>query len=259
MVSDASELDTIMVSDSSEEFKSPQEPGTPALRRSSRRIRFWWGSSKKMSRAKICPVCEASPGPKKGGRPPGEWANGLCQRHALESGCRPPRRKKRRVMCKTCQEIGRKEDEATDKGFPLVRTKLRIALDKVWAHGMCWRHALESGCQPPAASVCIKCREIGRKEDEAADKLKGKLVRTKLSFAHGSCHGMCERHARLAGLSRKRKLFEAREPAAPNDAGKKQKKLPFFMVPKTSQSQMAVDGSIEEESHGSIEPPPENP
>ena len=244
MVSDASELDTIMVSDSSEEFKAPQEPGTPALRRSSRRIRFWGGSSKKMSRAKICPMCEASPGPKKGGRPPGEWANGLCQRHALESGLR-----KYRVMCKTCQEIGRKEDEATDKGFPLVRTKLTLALEKGWAHGMCWRHALESGCQPPVARMCIKCQEIGRKEDEAADKLKeGKLVRTKLNFAQfGSCHGMCTRHARLAGLSRKRKLFEARKRAAPNDAGKKQKnKLLFFMVPKKSQSQMAVDGSIEE-------------
>ena len=202
MVSDASdELDTIMVSDASEEFEAPQEPGTPALRRSSRRIRFWGGSSKKMSRAKICPMCEASPGPKKGGRPPGEWANGLCQRHALESGCRPPRRKKRRVMCKTCQEIGRKEDDAADK-----------------------------------------------------------VVRTKFTFAQrGSCHGMCIRHARLAGLSRKEKLFDGRKRAAPGDAGKKQKKLPFFMVPKKSQSQMAVDGSIEDESHGSIEPPPLNP
>ena len=254
MVSDASELDTIMVSDSSEEFKAPQEPGTPALRRSSRRIRFWGGSSKKMSRAKICPMCEASPGPKKGGRPTGEWANGLCQRHALERGCRPPRR-----MCKTCQEIGRKEDEATDKGFPLVRTKLTLALKEGWAHGMCWRHALESGRQPPAAKMCIKCQEIGRKEDEAADK-GILLVRTKLNFAQfGSCHGMCARHARLEGLSTKEKLFDGRKRAAPNDEGKKQKKLPFFMVPKKSQSQMAVDGSIEDESHGSIEPPPENP
>ena len=159
-------------------------------------------------------------------------------------------------MCKTCQEIGRKEDEATDKGFPLVRTKLRNAVDQLWAHGMCWRHALESGCQPPAARMCIKCQEIGRKEDDAADK----VVRTKFTFAQrGSCHGMCIRHARLAGLSRKEKLFDGRKRAAPGDAGKKQKKLPFFMVPKKSQSQMAVDGSIEEESHGSIEPPPENP
>ena len=185
MVSDASdELDTIMVSDASEEFEAPQEPGTPALRRSSRRIRFWGGSS--------CPMCEASPGPKKGGRPPGEWANGLCQRHALESGCRPPRRKKRRVMCKTCQEIGRKEDEATDKGLPpLVRTELKLAQTGSWANGM------------------------------------------------------CARHARLAGLSKKKKLFD--------NAGEKQHiqmKLPFLWSRRSlvsvSESQMAVDGSIEE-------------
>ena len=242
MVSDASdELDTIMVSDASEEFEAPQEPGTPALRRSSRRIRLWAGSSKKRghSKKRMCPLCESSPSPKKSTRrETRRWANGLCWRHAVESGFRPP-------MCRMCESS------------PSPKKKTRI--NAKWANGLCWRHALESGCQPPAARMCIKCREIGRKEDEAADKLKGKLVRTKLSFAHGSCHGMCERHARLAGLSRKRKLFEAREPAAPNDAGKKQKKLPFFMVPKTSQSQMAVDGSIEEESHGSIEPPPENP
>ena len=187
MVSDASdELDTIMVSDASEEFEAPQEPGTPALRRSSRRIRFWEGSSKKMSHAKICPVCEASPGPKKKGCHDGPWANGLCWQHAVESGCQPPAAK----VCKKCQEIGRKEDEATDKGFPLGRTKLYF-VQKGWGHGMCFRHA------------------------------------------------------RQAGLSKK-KLFDGRKRAAPGDAGKKQKKLPFFMGPKKSQSQMAVDGSIEE-------------
>ena len=197
MVSDASdELDTIMVSDASEEFEAPQEPGTPALRRSSRRIRLWAGSSKKRghSKKRMCPLCESSPSPKKSTRSAtGRWANGLCWRHAKESGCRPPKTYQQvRWMCKKCVEIGRKEDEATDKGMPpLARTELKLAHLGSWANGM------------------------------------------------------CARHARLAGLSKKKKLFD--------NAGEKQHiqmKLPFLWSRRSlvsvSESEMAVDGSIEE-------------
>ena len=235
MVSDASdELDTIMVSDASEEFEAPQEPGTPALRRSSRRIRLWAGSSKKRghSKKRMCPLCESSPSPKKSTRSAtGRWANGLCWRHAVESGFRPP-------MCRMCESS------------PSPKKKNRITAK--WANGLCWRHAKESGCRPPKTYqqvrwMCKKCVEIGRKEDEATDKGMPPLARTELKLAHlGSwANGMCARHARLAGLSKKKKLFD--------NAGEKQHiqmKLPFLWSRRSlvsvSESQMAVDGSIEE-------------
>ena len=125
-----------------------------------------------------------------------------------------------------------------------------------WANGLCYQHALESGCQPPAAKVCRECQEIARKEEAEATDKGSLLVRTKLKLAQsGWAHGLCSRHAVEAGLSRKKKLFDNN---ALGDAGKKQKKLPFLIVlPEKSQSQMAEDGSIEEKSDGSIEPPPE--
>ena len=49
-------------------------------------------------------------------------------------------------MCKTCQEIGHKEEEAAARGFPLVRTKLKLALRHKWAEGKCWLHARQAGC-----------------------------------------------------------------------------------------------------------------
>ena len=95
--------------------------------------------------------------------------------------------------------------------------------------------------------MCKKCVEIGRKEDEATDKGLPPLFRTELKLAQtGSwANGMCARHARLAGLSKKKKLFD--------NAGEKQHiqmKLPFLWSRRSlvsvSESQMAVDGSIEE-------------
>ena len=48
-------------------------------------------------------------------------------------------------MCKKCQEIGRKDGEAADRGFPVVRTKPKLALLSPWAEGRCWLHARQAG------------------------------------------------------------------------------------------------------------------
>ena len=95
--------------------------------------------------------------------------------------------------------------------------------------------------------MCTKCQEIGRKEEEAANRGMD-VVRTKLKLGEGQGrHGLCKLHAKLAGRS-KDKLFD--------NAGKmqnqhQQKKLPF-MVLNNSQFQMA------EVSQGSEENPLRN-
>ena len=52
---------------------------------------------------------------------------------------------KKRQLCKTCQEIGHKEEEAANKGFPLVRTKLKLGEGWKWQDGMCKLHARQAG------------------------------------------------------------------------------------------------------------------
>ena len=155
-----------------------------------------------------------------------------------------PRRRRRRMrkrtrkVCPKCESIGQK----------------RHCHEGPWANGMCWRHAVENGCQPPIhrrirvkSKMCKKCQEIVQKEEKkAADrgfKWVEHLVRTKPKLALRSpwAKGMCWLHARQAGFS-KEKLF--------NNAGmmKKQhlqKKLSFCMNLKKSWSQMAEVGSTE--------------
>ena len=187
-----------MVSDASKKFEAPQQPETPAPRRRRRRMR-------KRTR-KVCPKCE-SIGQKRHCHE-GPWANGMCWRHAVENGCQPPVPRSKRV-CKKCQEIVHKEEEATRRrlgtgGFPLVLTKTRWARTETWADGMCWLHA----------------RQAGRSEEKLFNK-GGKM--------------------NIIGPLKKQH---------------RQMKLPFSMVPKESQCKMALE---EEEFDGSIEPPPENP
>ena len=66
-------------------------------------------------------------------------------RHAVENGCQPPNK-----ICKKCQEIRHKEEEATKRrlgtgGFPLVLTRTRRAATAKWADGMCKLHARQAG------------------------------------------------------------------------------------------------------------------
>ena len=94
-----------------------------------------------------CPKCK-SMGQGNQGCHEGLWANGMCWRHAVESGCQPPIHRRNR-MCKKCQEIVQKEEKAADRGFKslkhLVRTKPKLALRSPWAEGMCWLHARQAG------------------------------------------------------------------------------------------------------------------
>ena len=94
--------------------------------------------------------------------------------------------------------------------------------------------------------MCLKCQEIGHKEEELA-KRGLHVVRTKLKSKQWP-DTMCRLHARQAGLC-KDKLFD--------NAGKmqnqhQQKKLPFMVLNK-SQFQMA------EVSQGSEDNPLRNP
>ena len=50
----------------------------------------------------------------------------------------------KRQMCLKCQEIGHKEEEATKKGFPMVRTKLKRQGPK-WVSPFCNLHARLAG------------------------------------------------------------------------------------------------------------------
>jgi hypothetical protein len=120
-------------------FEAPQETETPAPRCRGRRM-------------PTCPKCK-SMGQGNQGCHEGLWANGMCWRHAVESGCQPPihRHNRMRKMCKKCQEIVQKEEKAADRGFKkkwvehLVRTKPKLALWSPWAEGLCWPHARQAG------------------------------------------------------------------------------------------------------------------
>ena len=52
---------------------------------------------------------------------------------------------KKRQLCKTCQEIGHKEEELAKRGLHVVRTKLKKRQGRKWQGTMCWRHAKEAG------------------------------------------------------------------------------------------------------------------
>ena len=52
---------------------------------------------------------------------------------------------RKRRLCKTCQEIGRKEEEAENRGVPVIRTKLRVGNGYKWQDGMCKKHAKLAG------------------------------------------------------------------------------------------------------------------
>ena len=99
--------------------------------------------------------------------------------------------------------------------------------------------------------MCLKCQEIGHKEEEAAKTWKWEIpmVRTKLKSKQWP-DTMCRLHARQAGLC-KDKLFA--------NAGKmknqhQQKKLPFIVL-NNSQFQMAEvsEGSEENPLRNSME------
>ena len=100
--------------------------------------------------------------------------------------------------------------------------------------------------------MCLKCQEIGHKEEEAAKRWKWHfpMVRTKLKLGEGNKwhHGLCKTHAKMAGLS-KDKLFDN---AGTMQNQHQQKKLPFMVLNK-SQFQMA------EVSQGSEDNPLRNP
>ena len=52
---------------------------------------------------------------------------------------------RKRPMCKKCQEIGHKEEEAAKKGFPgLVRTKLKPT-QSGWQRPYCYLHTRQAG------------------------------------------------------------------------------------------------------------------
>ena len=110
-------------------FEAPQEPETPAPRCQGRRM-------------PTCPKCK-SMGQGNQGCHEGLWANGMCWRHAVESGCQPPIHR-RLKMCKKCQEIVQKDEKAASLKH-LVRTKPKLALWSPWAKGMCWLHARQAG------------------------------------------------------------------------------------------------------------------
>ena len=57
------------------------------------------------------------------------------------------KRVKKRQFCKACQEIGRKEEEAANRGMDVVRTKLKLGGDKhgKWQKGYCVKHARLAG------------------------------------------------------------------------------------------------------------------
>lgn len=119
-----------------------------------------------------------------------------------------------------------------------------------WANGLCWQHALESGCQPPPAKVCKKCQE-----DEATYKgfsdAMGRRLRTSrkgLAVRAPWADGLCGLHAKLAGLSKK-KLFDDDKAKVSN----LQQRLAFSMVPKRSQSRIAEDGSNESDPENPLE------
>ena len=52
---------------------------------------------------------------------------------------------RKRPMCKKCQEIGHKEEEAANRGVQVVRTKLRVGNGYKWQDGMCKLHAKLAG------------------------------------------------------------------------------------------------------------------
>ena len=51
---------------------------------------------------------------------------------------------RKRRLCKTCQEIGRKEEEAAKRGKDVVRTKLKLG-EGQGRHGLCKLHAKLAG------------------------------------------------------------------------------------------------------------------
>ena len=51
---------------------------------------------------------------------------------------------RKRQLCKTCQEIGRKEDEAAKRCEDVVRTKLKLG-EGQGRHGLCKLHAKLAG------------------------------------------------------------------------------------------------------------------
>ena len=69
--------------------------------------------------------------------------------HAMENGCQPPVHRSGHhndLMCKKCQEIVHKEQEAAGRGFSdLIPTKGQYRLRARWANGMCWKHARLAG------------------------------------------------------------------------------------------------------------------
>ena len=68
--------------------------------------------------------------------------------HAMENGCQPPFHRPGRhndLMCKKCQEIVHKEQEAAGRDPDFVPTKGRYSLRARWANGRCWKHARQAG------------------------------------------------------------------------------------------------------------------
>ena len=70
------------------------------------------------------------------------WSNRMCYRHATQSGCRPPL--KRRI-CKVCAQITEHEEDFAKRTDFAVLTPARQALGGAWAGGQCWRHAKLAG------------------------------------------------------------------------------------------------------------------
>ena len=76
-----------------------------------------------------------------------------CKRATcIVSGCLKVRKRGKRgrhndLMCKKCQEIVHKEQEAAGRGFSsdLIPTKGKYRLRARWANGMCWKHARLAG------------------------------------------------------------------------------------------------------------------
>ena len=52
---------------------------------------------------------------------------------------------RKRTLCKTCQEIGRKDEEAAKRCEDVIRTKVKVAEGWGWQGGLCKLHAKLAG------------------------------------------------------------------------------------------------------------------
>ena len=78
-----------------------------------------------------------------------KWTDGMCWRHATQSGCLAPKKKAR--VCKVCEQISNNEKEIAKnkgRGCDLIPTPTRDAAKESWTDGLCYRHARLAGLCP---------------------------------------------------------------------------------------------------------------